>query len=130
MKIDFHKEIMIPQSFYGVILPSIFSYVIVILAYYGGEDGLSILISWIDPFIFIFVPVLQKRSIKGKDIGSERMKLLLYFCSQIAFGIIVLIETFDGEPHWVCLELYMRWLFWASINNIISGAICWKVICS
>ena len=42
MKIDFHKEIKI-IPLYKVVLPSIISYIIVIIAYFGGEDGLFFL---------------------------------------------------------------------------------------
>ena len=43
VKIDFHKEIKI-IPLYKVVLPGIISYIIVIIAYFGGEDGLFFLV--------------------------------------------------------------------------------------
>lgn len=60
VKIDFHKEIKI-IPLYKVVLPSIISYIIVIIAYFGGEDGLFFLVSWmIDPFVFLYIPFVQR----------------------------------------------------------------------
>lgn len=127
MKVDFNKELRIIPSIYKVILPSIISYIIVIIAYFGGEDGLFFLISWmIDPFVFLYIPLLQRDWCKRGNI--KKLDLSIYFLIQIAFGIIILLKMYNGTPYWDCLELYMRWTFWASIYNIISGVICFLFI--
>lgn len=129
MKIDLHKEIRIFPSFYKVVLPSIISYIIVIIAYFGGEDGLSFLISlMIDPFVFLYIPLIQRSCCKQKKNLYEKKLLLICFLIQIVFGIIILFIMYNGTPYWDCLELYMRWIFWASIYNIISGIICFLLI--
>ena len=129
MKVDFHKEIRIAPSFYKVILPSVISYIIVIIAYFGGEDGLFFLVSWmIDPFVFLYIPLLQGSWCKREKNIIKNLHLSIYFLLQIAFGIIVLLTMYNGTPYWDCLELYMRWTFWASVYNIISGIICFLLI--
>ena len=129
MKIDFHKEIRIIPLFYKVILPSLISYIIVIIAYFGGEDGLFFLVSWmIDPFVFLYIPLLQRHCCKQEKINYRKIHLPIYFLIQIGFGIIILLTMYNGTPYWNCLELYMRWVFWASIYNIISGISCFLFI--
>lgn len=128
VKIDFHKEIKI-IPLYKVVLPSIISYIIVIIAYFGGEDGLFFLVSWmIDPFVFLYIPFVQRAWCNKEKSHCKNIHLLIWFLIQIAFGIIVLSAMYDGTPYWDCLELYMRWTFWASIYNIISGIICFVII--
>lgn len=129
MKIDFQKEIKIFPSLYMVVLPSVISYIIVFLAYYNGEDGLGSLALWMfDPFIFLYLPFMQKNNISKTDNDRERIFLFIYFFIQIFFGIILLVTSYKGRPHLDHLELYMRWIFWASIYNIVSGVICMKNI--
>lgn len=127
VKIDFHKEIKI-IPLYKVVLPSIISYIIVIIAYFGGEDGLFFLVSWmIDPFVFLYIPFVQ-RAWCNKEKAIVKHTFIDLVLIQIAFGIIVLSAMYNGTPYWDCLELYMRWTFWASIYNIISGIICFVII--
>lgn len=129
MKNGLQKEIKIYPSIYTVVLPSVISYIIVFLAYYNGEDGpgsLALLI--FDPFIFLYLLFIQKNNIIKTDNDRERVFLFIYFFIQIFFGIILLVSTYSGKPHWDSIELYMRWIFWASVYNIVSGVICMKTM--
>ena len=100
-----------------------------IIAYFGGEDGLFFLVSWmIDPFVFLYIPFVQRSWCNKEKSHCKSIHLLIWFLIQIAFGIIVLSAMYNGTLYWDCLELYMRWTFWASIYNIISGIICFVII--
>ncbi|MGN1089023.1 MAG: hypothetical protein ACI4Q6_01360, partial [Huintestinicola sp.] len=119
MNIDFHKEIS--PSMIKVILLSIISYIIVIAAYFYGDDGLFFLVSWlIDPFVFLYVPLLQRDYTKQERNNSVKIHLFLYFMIQIAFGIIILSMMYNGTPYWYCFELYMILIFNHPIDTIQS----------
>lgn len=125
MKINFQKEIKIFPSLYMVVLPSVISYIIVFLAYYNGENVLGSLAVWMfDPFIFLYLLFMQKNNISKTDNDRERIFIFIYFFIQIFLGIILLVVSYNGEPHWHSIDLYIRWIFWASIYNIVSGVIC------
>ncbi len=119
--LDLKQKIELPKGLLNVILPNAAA-LFMVLRCYGGDDALLVFFIWLDPFVFLFIPILQWYFVKEYFRYNEEkhLPIMIYSLLEIALGVIILSTK---VPQRESYEVFSRFLFWFCVMNIISGAL-------
>lgn len=122
--LNLKQRIELPKGLVNVFLPNIFA-LYMVLHCYGGDDALLVFFIWLDPFVFLFIPIFQWCLVKEyfRHNEEKHLPILIYSLLEITLGIIILSTKIPQRESY---EVFSRFLFWYCVMNIISGVLTLK----